>query len=135
MRQHGLGVFVVGVLIQLHDVDTGGCHVVYVEEFPFGVSTTPYYDFLCIALDGFVKTSDKGGDDVAVFRVEVVIWPVQVGGHDASVVSSVLPVVALTKFDAGNFCDGIGFVSALQGAGEQGFLFHGLFGHSWIDAR
>ena len=33
VRQHGLGLGVVGGFVQVYDVDAGGGHVVYIEEF------------------------------------------------------------------------------------------------------
>ena len=45
-----------------------------------------------------------------------------------------LPVVAPAHFDTGNFCEGVGAVGGLEGAGEERRLGHGLGGQLWVDA-
>ena len=138
VRQHGLGVGVVGGFVQVHDVDAGGSHVVNVEKFAHRGAGAPDHDTFGVADLGFVKATDQRRDDVGVFRVVVVAGAVEVGGHDAAVVGAVagavLAVVAFAEFDAGNLGDGVGFVGGFQRAGEQGVFAHRLRGEFGVDA-
>jgi len=65
---------------------------------------------------------------MGVFRVEIIVGAIEIGGHDGTVISAILAVVGFTQFDTGDFGDGIGFIGGFQGAGEQGVFCHGLFG-------
>ena len=62
----------------------------------------------------FVEPTDQCGQDVAVFGVEIVARPIQVGWHHRAVINPVLTIVAFTKFDTCNLGYGIGFVGGLQ---------------------
>ena len=53
-------------------------------------------------------------DDVGVLRVIIVSRSVEIGRHHRQIVRAVLPVVAPTHFDAGDFGQGIGPVGGLQ---------------------
>ena len=83
---------------------------------------------------GEVDLAHHGGHHVAVFQVEVVVGPVEVGGHHRDVVGAVLQVVALTHLEARNLCDSVFLIGVLQFAGEQGILFHGLRGILGVNA-
>ena len=60
---------------------------------------------------------------------------IQVGRHDAAVVSAMLAVVAFAQFDPCNLGDRIGFIGWLQYPCEQRVLAHRLFCMLWVDAR
>ena len=138
VRQHGLGVGVVGGFVQIHDVYAGGGHVVDVEEFAHGCAGAPDHDAFGVVDLGFVEAADQRRDDVGVFRVVVVAGAVEVGGHDAAVVGAVavavLAVVAFAEFDAGDLGDGVGFVGGFQRACEQGVFAHRLRCEFGVDA-
>ena len=117
MALHGAGVLPVGGLGQVHHVNAGGSHVVYIQKLAPGVAAAPDGDVGGLGHFGFMKSADQGGDDVAVFGVVVVPRAIQVGGHDAAVVHAVagaiLAVVALTELDAGDLGNGVGLVGGL----------------------
>lgn len=131
---HGAGVGLIGGGVKVHDKDAGGGHVVYIQKLAFGCACAPDGHLGCAAGLCLMKAANECGDDVAVVGVVVVARAVEVGGHDAAVVSAVLAVVRLAEFDAGYFGHGIGFVGGFQGAGEQGRFGHGLGGKAGVDA-
>jgi len=82
-----------------------------------------------------MKPPDQRRQNVAVLRVEVVARAVQVGWHDATVVSAVLPVVTLAQLDAGDLGDRVGLVGGLEIARQQRIFAHGLGHYARINAR
>ena len=98
-------------------------------------AAAPDDNFIQAVPCGLVEPANEGGHDVAVVRVEVISGPIEVGWHDRAVVDTVLPVVALTELDAGNFCNGVGLICRLQGAREQGVLAHWLGNSLGVNAR
>ena len=99
--------------IVFHEEDTGVGHVVNVEKLPFGGAGAPDDIFGVVPQFSFVGFTDKRGEDVAVGEVVVVVGAVKVGGHDADEAGAVLAIAAFAEFDAGNLCDGVGFVGLL----------------------
>ena len=83
---------------------------------------------------GEVDLAHHGRHHVAVFQVDVVVGPVEVGGHHGDVVGAVLQVVALAHLEARDLRDGVLLIGVLQFAGEQGILFHGLRGVLGVNA-
>ena len=134
VRQHRLGLGRVVGLWQVHYMDTGLGHVVYVEEFALRRTHAPDHDLFGTADLGFVKTADQGGNDVGVLGVVVVAGAIKVGRHHAAVVGTVLAVVAFAELDAGNLGHGIGLVGWLQNARQQGIFSHRLGGQFGVDA-
>ena len=78
--------------------------------------------------------SHHGRHDVAVFQVEVIIRPIEVGRHHRNIVRAVLQVVAFTHFESRDFRDGILLVGIFKWRCEQCILFHGLRRILGIDA-
>lgn len=72
---------------------------------------------------------------MAIFRVKVVVWTVEVGWHHAAVVAAMLAVVALAQLDPGDLGDRVGLVGRLEDAGEQRLLLHRLLRMLGVDAR
>lgn len=82
----GRGVLDVGGFGQVHDMDAGGGHVVYIQEFATRGAGTPDGDYRCLAGLGFVEPTDQRRDNVTILRVVVVARAIQASGHDAAVV-------------------------------------------------
>ena len=81
-----------------------------------------------------MKLADHGGQNVAVGKVVVIAGTVEVGRHDATVVTAILPVVAFAKLDTGDFSDGVRLIGGLQRTGKQRILGHWLGRELGIDA-
>lgn len=150
-------------MLVLHEKDAGIRQVIAVEEFALGRARAPEPYFWAIGglegledvlgdgavagfilLDGFpiillgefgqVHLADQGWEDMGVVEVEVVFWPIEVGGHDGQVIGTVLTVVGCTELDAGDLGDGIGFIGAFEGAGQEVFFPDRLRAVTRIDA-
>lgn len=115
-------------------MEAGLCEVVYVEEFASHVSGAPYGDTGTSVLFGFMESTNESRNDVRIFGVVVVAWPIKVGGHRRMEEDAVLIPVSLAEFEAGDFGDGVGFVGGLERAREEAFLRHGLWGFARVDA-
>lgn len=83
---------------------------------------------------GFVELADQGREDVGAFQVEIVSWPVEVGGLGADGVKAVLPPVGLAQLDPGDLGNGIPFVGVFQRPGQQVLLPDRLGRHPGVDA-
>ena len=160
VAEHGLGVGVVGELVQVHDEDAGGSHVVDVQEFAVRGAGAPQGDFAALhhgadvggdfTVLGFVggntgavaglgefaqvELADHRRQHMAVGEVVIVAGAVEVGRHDAAVVAAVLAVVAFAELDAGDLGDGVGFVGGFEYAGKQSIFAHGLRYGLGVDA-
>ncbi len=115
-------------------MDAGGGHIVYMQELAHGLAAPPDYHFLLLIPDSLIEPAQQRRNDVAVFRVEVVMRSVQVGWHGAPEIAPVLAVVALAQGDAGNLGQGVGRVGGLERPGEQRGLANGLRRELRIDA-
>ena len=63
---------------------------------------------------------------MAIFRVVVVAWPVEVGGHQADRIKAVLLAQRVAELDPSDFGNGIPFIGRLKLASERGLLFDRL---------
>ena len=115
-------------------MQAGRSQVVHVKEFAHGRSRSPTRHFCGAGHFGFVEASKEGRKHVAVFRVVVVARPVQVGGHGADEVASVLVAVGVAELQPSDFGDGVRFVGGLQCAGEEHVFGHGLRRVFGVDA-
>ena len=86
------------------------------------------------ALGGFVEAADQRRQHVTVGGVVVVARPIEIGGHQADGVESVLPAQRLAQLEAGDLGDRIPLVGGLERPGEQGFLPNRLLGEFGVDA-
>ncbi len=102
--------------VVFHNEDTGVGEVIDVEEFAFWGSGAPDDEFSVVSKLGFVNFADECWKDMTVGQVVVVVGSIEVGGHKAHESRSVLAVIALAKFDAGDLGDGVGFVGLLEHA-------------------
>ena len=71
---------------------------------------------------------------MAVGGMVVIVGAVEVGGHDADIVSAVLAVQELAVFQAADLGQGVGLVGLFQLAGQQAAFLHGLGRHAGVDA-
>src|SRR5215813_14344582 len=81
-----------------------------------------------------MKSSDQGGNHMAVFRVIIVARPIQIGRHHRNEIAAVLAAVSLAKLDASDLCNGIPFVRGLKFAGEHLIFAHRLLSKFWVNA-
>ena len=66
--------------------------------------------------------------------MEIVVWTIEVGGHDGNVVGAVLKVVALAHLQSRYLCYCIFFIGIFEGRSEQCVFLHRLRGIFRIDA-
>jgi hypothetical protein len=70
---------------------------------------------------------------MAVFGIVIIPGAVEVGGHEADVVTAVLMTVGVAEFDARDFGQSIGLVRRLQGTGQQSLFDDRLRGHFGVN--
>lgn len=124
----------IGLRVKVHYMEAGRGQVVDVEEFTHRFSSTPDGHLVCSLLFRLVDAAEEGRQDVAVFGVEVVSGPVEIGGHHAAEVGIPLPVEAFAHLDARYLGYGVRFVGRFQGAGEEVLLLHRLGALPGVDA-
>ena len=97
-------------------------HVIHVQKFAPRRTGAPYRHHGPGRDFGLMKTPEQSRYHVAMLRVIVIARPVQIGGHDAAIIDAVtdtiLPVVTFAQLDAGDFCNGIGFIGRFERASE-----------------
>ena len=71
---------------------------------------------------------------MAVFRVIVISWAIQFGGHGADGVKAVLLAVGLAHLDARNLRQGVGVIGGFQRSGEQVLFLDGLRAQLGVNA-
>ena len=104
------------------------------QELTHGCAAAPAGHAGGFRLDSLVKAADQGRQDMAVGGVVVVARAIEIGGHKANSIKTVLKAQGLAKLDAGDLGDRIPRITGLQGPGEQRFLADGLFGELRVDA-
>lgn len=75
---------------------------------------------LSLSQFGQVEFADQRRQDMGGFQIKVVVWTVEVGGHDRDVGGPVLSVIGVAHLDAGDLGDGVGGIGGFQRSGEQG---------------
>lgn len=78
--------------------------------------------------------ANQGWQHMRLLKVEIVVGAIQVGGHHRDEVGAILKVVALTKFQSGDFGNGIRLVGVLQLARQEAILGHRLGRLARVDA-
>ena len=63
---------------------------------------------------------------MAVFRVVVVPWTVQICGHRADEIAAVLVAISVAHFQACDLGNGIGLIGGFQRSSQQRIFIHGL---------
>ena len=72
---------------------------------------------------------------MAVLKVEIVVWAVQVRRHHGNVVGAILQVEAFAHFESSDFGNGIRLVGVFKRRCQQAVLTHGLRRLTGVDAR
>ena len=78
MALHGCGDSVIGLLIQIHHMNTSFCHIVDIQKLPTGSAGAQDRHFWCIIYFSFMDTAYQGWNNVAVLRMVVVADAVEV---------------------------------------------------------
>ncbi len=81
-----------------------------------------------------VEAADQGRQHVAVGGVVVVARSIEVGGHQADHVNTVLLAQRRTELEAGDLGYRIPLIGGLQLPGKQGFFLDRLLGEFGVDA-
>ena len=131
LSRAGIDCFVAAVVVHQEYAQVG--QVVHIEEFAQRASVSPAGHEGQALHFGFMEAPYQGGQYVAVRGVVVVVGAIQVGGHHADVVRSVLPVQELAIFQSRDFGQRIRLVGFLQFRGQQAAFLHGLGSHARVD--
>ena len=110
----------------LHDKQAGLGQVVDIDELASRPAAAPNGNYLIAPQFRFVEATDQGGDDVRIFRAEIVARSEGVGGNPHQEFVAILLPVGLAEFHAGQLGDGIGLVGRLQGTRQEICFLHGL---------
>ena len=65
--------------------------------------------------------------NMAVFKMEVVIRSIQIGRHHCDIICSILKIKTFTHFQSGYLGYGVWLISIFQRRSQQRIFFHGLF--------
>ena len=103
------------------------------EEFAAGRPGSPNQNLGCAGFFRLVDFADERGEDMGGVEVEIVMRPVEIGGHGGEEILSVFAGVGLAELDAGDLGDGVGVVGGLERAGEEGVFADGLGGELGVD--
>ena len=67
--------------------------IVNMQEFTQGFPGSPDCNGVSILLNGLMEALEQGRDNVAVLGVVIISRAVEISGHDAAVISTILPVI------------------------------------------
>jgi hypothetical protein len=81
-----------------------------------------------------MEFADERGQHMGVLQVVVVAITIEIRGHHADEIASILVVIRLAEFQPGYLGDGIRFVGRFERTREQILLLEGLRGQFRIDA-
>lgn len=101
-------------IVALHQQETRIGKVVNVQKLPAWLSRSPERNARGVRPPGFVESPNKSGNDVTLFRIEIVSGTIEVGRHDRDEIRPVLPVVRAAHFDARDFRDGVRLICRLE---------------------
>ena len=87
------------------------------QKLTHGATRPPGYHVVSTCQFSFMKTAQQGEHYVAILRMKVIVWAIEVRRHYTMVITVVLAVVTFTEFDASDLGNGIMFVSGFQRAG------------------
>ena len=110
MGKHRLSIGTIDFAIYLHDMDTGCSHIINVQELTHWLATAPDCNFFHRILYRIVETTQQRRNNMAVIRVVVIVWAIQVGRHHAAIITTMLTVVTLTQLDPSNLGNRVGFI-------------------------
>lgn len=118
----------------LHEVINRVCHIIDMEKFTERFSCAPEDFFRPILFFRLDKTPDQGRKNVTIDKVVGVIRAVEVAGHEADRIPSILFAEVQTEFITGDFCQSITLVRRLQRACQQILFLDRLRRLARIDA-
>ncbi|MCY1223637.1 hypothetical protein D9M69_537210 [compost metagenome] len=72
---------------------------------------------------------------MTVFRMEIVVWAIEIGRHYTAVITAMLAIVAFAQLDPRDLGDRVRLVGRLQHTGEKRFFLHRLFGVLGVNTR
>src|SRR6478672_10748044 len=108
--------------------------IINVEELTPRRAAPPDHDLGRAGHFGLVKAAQQSRRYVTVLGMEVIARTVEIGRHRRYEITPMLATISLTKFDAGNFCDGVRFVCRLQKSRQQGVFGNWLGSFPRINA-
>ena len=89
----GADVDVTCLAVALHQKHAGVGQIVDVEELPPGRSRAPDHDFVAAFLARVVEPANHRRQDVPAVQIEVVVRPIEIGGHRRDEVAAELLAV------------------------------------------
>ena len=119
--------------VSVHQKQTRIGQIIDVQEFSSGGTASPDHHLVLALRLGLMKLPEKGRQYMAGAQVEIVVRPIEIGGHATYSVETVLTAIGLAHFNPGDFGNGIPLVGRLQGALQQVFFFDRLGRHFRID--
>src|SRR5439155_13236380 len=84
---------------------------------------------------GLMKPANQRREDVRRLQIEIIVGAIQIRGHDADEIATMLAAKRLSQLDAGNFRDRIRLVRRLQFPVEKILLANRLRREPRINAR
>ena len=130
----GADVDEVGGVVVSQQENTGVGEVIGVKEFAAGCPSAPDQNLASTGFFGLVHLADESWEDMGGVEIEVVMRPVEIGGHGGEEGFSILAGVGLAEHDAGDFGDGVGVVGWLEWTSEKRVFADGLGGELGVDA-
>ncbi|KXA74044.1 hypothetical protein AXA74_05285 [Bordetella hinzii LMG 13501] len=77
-------------------MDARGSHIVNMEKLALWCSASPDYHLRTIVELGLMETAHQRRYHMTILRMKVIVGPIKISGHHATIVSSILPVIAFT---------------------------------------
>jgi hypothetical protein len=128
-----IDVLVAGVVI--HEKHARISKIIDMQELAARAAGAPYDDGIDTIDPRVVKLADHRRQHVTRLEVEVVVGPIEVGGHRRDEVAAVLVGVCLTELDARDLRDRVGLVGRFELSVEQLVFTDGLVREARVDAR
>ena len=121
-------------VVMIHEENDGVGEIVDIKKLAQRRAGAPDDDLILARLLRFVELADERRQHMARRKVEIVVLPIKVAGHDRNVAAPELFSIRLTELDPGDFCDRIPFVGRLERAGQKRVFLDRLRREFRIDA-
>ena len=128
------GVHWLAAVVVQQQMQAGVGQVVDVEELAAGRAAAPYFYFGQAPRPGFVELAQQGRQHVRIAQVVIVAGTVEVGGHDADEVATVLSPVGFAELQVSNLSGDVRLVGRFQQTYQQRVLRNGLWGQLKVNA-